>query len=330
MKWLIPTIAASVAGLLCTSCVHEWPETKPSRPLTLTVTHTLGWEFHEHTPTRGHGQTHTQRYRYMLYPRGTTSFPVSAGVFYVEDDSRADFDITLDVPAGEHDLYIWSDNVPAANPGDHHFDTSTPSAITYTLPYKGADPQKEAYRGMTQVSVPASVDEEARAFGSVNLEMPLTSYAFVSTDLEKFLEKETLALRTRAVATEGVTADDLDGYTVKASYPYYHPSVYNLFTDKPVDSATGVSYTAQLSLLEGGQALVCFDHMFINGAESGTRVALEIYDPEGNRVAATGGIDLPVKRGRCTIVRGEFLTSETSGPTLIDPDFDGDFNVEIR
>lgn len=338
--WLLCILLIAISCLL-PSCVHEWPEIPQTRPVVLTVTHDLGWEFYEHAaPGSRAGQTHMQRYQFKVFPAGETKYPVSEKIMTVEDDSRSDFQVTLFIPAGDYDIYVWSDNVPAELGGtDHHFDTSDFNSITYTLPYKGNDRQKEAYKGKTTVSVPASVDEKIPLAGTVNLSTPLTSYAFVSTDLEKFMEAETAAgkLKMRggesgeATGGEGETEiPDIRDYTVKVNYTYYHPNVYDPIKDKPVNSATGVGYTASIEPLDNGNAMICFDHFFINGSESGTRVSLELYDPDGEKIGSTPAMDLPVKRGRCTIVRGEFLTSKASGTTGINPGFDGEFNVEIR
>lgn len=67
----------------------------------------------------------------------------------------------------------------------------------------------------------------------------------------------------------------------------------------------------------------------VNGHESSVAVAMELYDPKGDLIGRTNTVNVPTKRGQNTIVRGKFLTSQTSGGVGINPDYNGDFNIEL-
>lgn len=123
---------------------------------------------------------------------------------------------------------------------------------------------------------------------------------------------------------------DYKDYTVTMYYTGFLPSVFNHFTNKPIDSRTGQFYTATISELSETDALLAFDHVFVNGRESSVKVMLEVKDPRGNVIAGSQPIDVPIVRGRCTVVKGEFLTSKTTGGVGIVPDFDGDFNIPLN
>ena len=46
-------------------------------------------------------------------------------------------------------------------------------------------------------------------------------------------------------------------------------------------------------------------------------------------MAGVSGIEVPLRRGLLTAVRGKFLTARSSGDVSIDPSFDGEFNLQI-
>ena len=71
--------------------------------------------------------------------------------------------------------------------------------------------------------------------------------------------------------------------------------------------------------------------MFVNGAEAGVQLAVEIYDRQtGEKIGSSATITAPLKRGKTTEIRGRFLTSKADAGVGINPDFDGDYNIEIK
>ena len=81
-------------------------------------------------------------------------------------------------------------------------------------------------------------------------------------------------------------------------------------------------------MLNDNEAVVGFDLFFINGLQSTIRVALDIYDPDGERIAGFPSLDVPVWLSTITLVKGNFLTTKASGGVGIDPGFDGEFNIK--
>ena len=104
------------------------------------------------------------------------------------------------------------------------------------------------------------------------------------------------------------------------------PNAYSLFTDKPVDSATGISFESKLSQINESEASMGFDYIFINGNESITTVSVGIYNTEGQLLSMTEPIEVPIKRSWHTIIKGKFLTQDNKGGVNISPEFDGDYN----
>lgn len=342
MKKLLTNIlmfAALVAlAVGSSSCVHEWPEPLPTRGVTLTVHHVLPWEQKEFNSgigmqTREEMQDLAVRYIYRVYPRGNTSVPVSETIEYRTDLTLADFTTTLDVPVGKFDVYVWTDYVKKDSDTGLYYDAKSFKNITYTKPYKGDTMDKDAFWGLTEVDVPSSIDENVELNYTITVKRPLTGYAFISTDLEEFTKGEIARRklnRDSETSGGGLPAFDFTGYKVKVSYTGYLPCEFDMFRAKPVDSATGVSFEGQIRVLDDDTAVVGFDIFFINGNESSVRVALDIYDPDGTRIAGFPSLDVPVWLSTITLVKGNFLTTKASGGVGIDPGFDGEFNIEWK
>ena len=108
------------------------------------------------------------------------------------------------------------------------------------------------------------------------------------------------------------------------------PSVYSLFDDKPIDSATGVSFDSKIRPTDQGEASLGFDYVFVNGKESFVSVIVCVYDTEGHLMVTSPTLKVPTRRNFHTLVRGKFLTETASSGITIDADFDGEFNIEVR
>jgi len=271
----------------------------------------------------------TQRYIIAVYRANDNNLPARTYTIYRNDPTRSQFTTTIHAPTGDCELRIWSDNSTAET---YYYDVTDFKAITYAPRYTGSDRGKNAFQGYCPVSVPAGVVDNVPVNASVTLHSPLTAYAFISNDISEFLKTE--MQRRNGVTKSGETihpeASHLADYVARVSYTGYLPSVYNHFSDKPVDAATGVTYTCGLEMTTDGDALICFDQFFINGSESGVSVAFEIFDPTGTLVASVPAINIPVARSRCTIVRGAFLTSKAQGGVGVNPIFDGQYNIRIN
>ncbi len=337
---LLSSLVLFVGAICLSSCVHEWPEPLETRSVTLTVHHTLPWEYRDFNT--GIGLTRTEesndpnlcvRYIYRVYPAGTNQIPVSETVEYRSDLTLADFTTTLAVPAGDYDIWVWTDFVEKDTETGLYYDASSFRAITYKYPYQGDTMRKDAFAGKTEVNVPASIDEVVSIDAEVTVERPLTGYVFISGDLTEFVRGEIARRKIydAEIDTElQIPTFDFSEYKVKVSYTGYLPCEYDMFKGKPVDSATGVSYMADIRAISETKAAIGFDLFFINGKESSVRVALDIYGPDGERIAGTQNIDIPVNLSTITLVRGNFLTTKASGGVGIDPGFEGEFNIPIN
>ena len=108
------------------------------------------------------------------------------------------------------------------------------------------------------------------------------------------------------------------------------PYVGYMHTDRPVDVRTGVSFPSVLTDIKDGEAIMGFDYVIVGEGDAGVSVTVACHDENGKRLSGIDGIKVPLQRGRLTTVRGNFLTTRSSGNVQIDSSFDGKFDIEIK
>lgn len=163
------------------------------------------------------------------------------------------------------------------------------------------------------------------------MERPLAKYEFVSNDLQEFIEMQAqlAAAKNNSGSLSQSAEVDLSDFKVVFSYFGYMPDTYSMFTDKPVDSATGVTFESRIIQTGDNEASLGFDYIFVNGQQTATTVQIAIYDSEGNQLSLTDPVEVPLARSCHSIMHGQFLLSNASGGIGIDPGFDGDHNIVI-
>lgn len=111
------------------------------------------------------------------------------------------------------------------------------------------------------------------------------------------------------------------------------PSVFSAQTDAPIDSRVGASFPGEPRLASSGSGAIetGSDFVFVHPLETSVKVTMEVHNTSsGNIVARAGPFTVPLLRNRLTIVRGRFFTSQSEGGIVIDPGFDGEYNIEIK
>jgi len=324
------------------SCdVHEFPEIPEKVPFTLHLNCKTQLPIHEEInyTTRSDNQLaeHDMRYIINVYRsedgENFTRQADTAIVYTRHLDEEQDHSIQLNLNQGFYNFIVWSDHVDKGTNGDKYYNTSNFAEITYPdrENYEGCNDFQDAFRGTVQAYVlydqysdGSIIEQEA----SVQLERPLAKFKFISTDLEEFIG-QVLA----SAASKGKTASrtiNPDDYRVVFRYTGFMPCSFNMFTNKPNDSWTGVSFDGKMIPLDEHEIELGFDYVFVNGAESKTNVAVEVYDKDGELLSSTNTVEVPLVRSKLTIVRGNFLTSKATGSVGINPDYNGDFNIEIE
>lgn len=341
------------ATSLLTGCdVHEFPNVPDEEPVQIrlkykiNVTNFTYWE-HLHDGQElteiGFGDTYsnvrdsgTIRYVVRAYPvsEGQHTAPEHAHemVFTRDIAEGYDFVFSFSLAPGDYDIMVWADKVERK--GDPHFyDAADFKEIRLQGSHCGNNDYRDAFRGRTRVSLPADIVESGPVTIDIDMERPLAKYEFVTTDLSEFVNKELLrATAKEKAADNGKEVSPrvkMEDYKVIFHYVGFMPSSYSLFTDRPVDSSTGVQFESRLSAVNGEEASMGFDYVFVNGTQSAVTVRIGIYDNEGEQLSLTDPITVPLMRNHHTLLRGEFMSSETSGGIGISPEFDGEYNLLI-
>ncbi len=241
-----------------------------------------------------------------------------------------DFDMNIAAPVGEYTVMAWADLTDNAEGAVPFYTATDFSGITLTDTYTGSTDYRDAFRGTSAVNITASEDEQEAVDVQVDMERPLAKFEFVANDLRKFMEQQSQAAESRArqgskgAASRGISLDEFQFVFI---YKGYMPCTYNMFTDRPVDSKTGVTFRGRVMQLSEDEASVGFDYVFVNHQESAVTVQLGIYDSAGSLISVSDPVNVPLKRSQHTIVRGQFLTQEATGGVGIDPKYSGDFNI---
>lgn len=268
--------------------------------------------------------------------------PDASFVFTRQSAAGLDTVVDIAVPEGDYRLIVFVDHVDAGTKADKYYDTSDFEEIILRDRgrHSGSNPWREAFVGYAETSVVSRAPDGSPSRSPVDgaavaMRRPMAKYRFISTDLRRFIEQSARSRAGREAAADGKggepsRAPALGDYRVTMHYTRYMPCSFNMFTDRPADSWTGVSYESTIRPVGDDEAEVAFDYVFVNGSETAVTVAMEVHDTDGTLLARIPAFEVPLRRSMETIVRGEFLTTRAGGAIGISPGFDGSFDIEIK
>lgn len=345
------TIIIGAFLLTFTSCdVHEWPE-----EVLLTKEYfTVSFEFNTDMEEQDHFYNSRSsemisdyeiRYTLKAFPYessrnadGTRS--VSRAAIWEHSFTREvvlnEYNHTIEtpIPKGEYTLMAWVDFVKKGINEHYFYNPDNFSEIVLYGEHKANTDLRDAFRGSKAVEVYEVKPNEEADHIVIQMERPLAKFTVVTTDLREFFEREEEAAPKRAEA-RGEEYDEsrgvkLEDYTVVFYYSGFMPCAYSIFTDRPIDSVTGVKFYSKLEQINENQARMGFDFVMVNGKDASIMVTMGLLDANGNPVSSSDEINIPLKRSVNTTVRGKFLLQEAGGGIGIDPGFEGDYNIEIK
>lgn len=352
------TIIICTFLLTFTSCdVHEWPEENHKRvPFLLHLNFNTEMPIHQEIfysrseGSKGAAYNHDIRYLIRIYNneegRGSSRVADSTVVITQSVLSGLNHTIPLELHEGTYTFRIWVDYVDTDSYTDKYYNTENFAEIILSdrENHSGSNDYREAFRGYATASVthPADSNEENQV--TIEMKRPMGKFQFISTDVDVFLHQVVESMRNRGLMQDEDSNSDskaaydkllqsihLGAYKVVFRYNAFMPCSFNMFTDKPADSWTGVSFTSQMKKSNNNEMILGHDYIFVNGSETTLSVSIEIYNAEGELMSSSNPIDVPIVRNKLTLVKGEFLTSKASGGVCINPSFDGeDYNIEIK
>lgn len=278
-------------------------------------------------------------------------------VFTKSDITDLNYTARLDLPEGTYDFKVWADYVDANSRSDKYYDTSDFAEIILANKknHPGSNDFRDAFRGYATATVknPAfytgsivgDIDNQATA----EMKRPMGKFKFITTDVHEFInilaeskKKEDQENGKSTTEDKETESDSRAGYEsllqsinkgeyyVVFKYNAFMPCSYNIFTDKPADSWTGMSFISHMYAENDNDIALGYDYIFVNGSETTLSISVEVYNNNGELMSSSNPINVPIVRSKMTIVKGEFLTSKASGGVSINPGYDGeDYNIEI-
>lgn len=296
------------------------------------------WDFETDNPTKADQPKGRMRYIIRLYPvsaKGrTASAPVQEHLLYGDVHGPYGGKFSIHLLPGEYDMMVWADWEIPGRENEFYHDASDFSNITLTT-HHGNTNYRDAFRGTQRITVLSDMYEHEREPIVIRLERPFAKFEIITNDLSEFITKQLAILHAKEEAAGATKGDmptktiDLDDYEVVIYYPGYMPSAFNMFIDKPVDSMTGVSFKSKLTRINEKEARMGFDYVLVNGADAAVTVQVGLFDKEGEQLALSSPMNIPLLRNKRTVVRGSFLMQKASGSVGINPDFDDEYNYEI-
>lgn len=338
-------------ALVATSCcIHQWPELEAEMPeegnmvlhlvfypdfyiwehLYDSETETMRQAYPDMAVNPDHPGTsdlynNTRRYgeiRHIvrIYPAGEPIHYVKEIVLTNPAEGLYDCDVAVSLDPGVYDVVVWSDL--RANKNDNWlYDYTDFLNITLDPDHRPNIDYRDAFRGKLQIVVARGEDREA----TVEMHRPMAKFEFIATGLQDFIERE--------MSRTNDSRSDLSSYKVVFTYANFMPSSYNAVDDRLVDSRSGVSFESAMTQVSDDEVSLGFDYVMINTAEierggaQAVSVYVSVYDPDGEQVAQSAPITVPLRRDDHTIVRSAFLSVNSQGGVVIDPTYDGDYNV---
>ncbi len=340
-----------VAWLMASCDVHEFPELPTETNFTLHLNFDREMPLYKEVvraKSRSAYDAEVYDVRHIvsvhrLHPDGNYDRTADTTIVFTCDDvENLNCSRELKLREGIYSFFVWTDFVDEGSQNDKYYVTSDFNEIILKdkKNYTGSCDFRDAFRGMQQATVTVRKDEMTKVDNeaTVTMKHPLAKFKFVSTDYVTFVENMlkaeaqkkgagTVNKTDNGTESRGINPDD---YRVVFRYTGFMPCSYNMFTDKPADSWTGISFEGALQPKDNGEVEMGFDYVFVNGAEAGVSVMVEVYDKDDKLIASSPAIDVPLKRSRLTIVRGSFLTSIAEGGIGIVPDFEGEYNIIIQ
>lgn len=335
-------------ALLFIGCdtIYEYPDENPADPTAIAFTINvelnldLEFDFEHEVTTRSLAQDkilsgHKVRLIMEVYPDKYPGFDLVDPEIYKSnpytrqelifdnmESLEKNIDVQLKLSPKPYIFLVWVDYLHAES-GNNYYDADRLHTIQLPNQHVSNTHGRDAFVCNKRLDLSRYSGEwNVKLIEKFTLHRPLARYELFTDDIEKYIEQQTKGGKASDVA-------DLNDYTVKVSYRGYLPTGFDAITDKPDDARTGITYDAKLTSITDTSAIIAFDHILTNGADSFVTVDIHIYNVAGVLVNESNGIRIPYRRNVMTKVHGSFLTKSYDSGVTIDPDYDGEFDIYL-
>lgn len=221
---------------------------------------------------------------------------------------------TMELPVGKMEFIAWADYSLSGSLQDELFltDDFHELIVASKYPYEANNHYKRASWGM---------DDRTIAYNTSHVGLRL----------------EPVMAQIQLIATDEPKEDVAK---IRISYPGRVPCAINGFTGDVCYSWAGVWFDSYPVGINNGETLLAYDNIFCNNNETIIPVRVDMTSATGTVIARSLKVDVPVRRGGITEVRGAFYSiiqnedkpdsDITGGGITINPDFDDEFEIIIK
>lgn len=262
---------------------------------------------------------------YRMNQKGEYNDDPEISINYVDADVvNLDHDIRVRLSNGTYRVVAWTHFVED-NEIYKHFEVNNLkfASISDHKAYTGNTDMADAYRGISYITIDNDNIKTDTVY-TVDMNRPVAKFEIYATDVDQFLNltESSKKAAARSAIEEGK-------YTVRVKYNGYVGSKYNLISDYVADSRTNLYFTGPITMIDDHEARLGFDYLFVNVDGGGVTLSMEICNEAGERVATVSNIEVPLRQGHLTVLRGEFMSSKSDG-IGISTDFIGpDINIRF-
>ncbi len=306
-----PRAAVLLAGMfLCLACctIYEFPDCPETVEVRLRLEYETEMTIWNHTfedgamTDEGTGPAEESLIkdgyiRHLIKARPLSGNMKPAEFVYIRStEDGYGTEATIDIKPGEYEVQVWSDFISDIGKA-YFYNASDFAEIRLRGTYTGSTDYRDAFRGR------CVIDTESRDIPVIMMERPLAKYEFMEAD------------------------KGLSDHKVIIHYEGFLPAAYNMYTYRPVDAEAGIFFESSPKRLNSNEMSLGFDYVFADDDISEVTVRIGVYDKDGRRLAMTGTIQIPLRRNHHTIIRGSYLQRQSSGGIVINPIFDGNYNI---
>ncbi len=336
MKTFSFGISALSAALLAVSCVHEYPEAPSVDPTLIDTRITLKTEpaFTHSSILGSRGDESGYNFMYYVVELHEDQYganPLIRREIGVRKDADGSATVALDeqLHAGSYKGVAYAVAAKDTDGTGRIFMLDDLTSIGYGDTYPGNTDAKESYEVRFDLDLPADVWLSSHE-STQQLQSPMGSVEVISTDAVEFVQHEIARLESLNQKGPDSRAEiEWSNYHVKWSFDMYYPISYNVYTGLPNKAEREVSFMADIVPQNDTEASLGFDYIFVNGQKSQVSLTLQLYDKDNTLLNVYSGIEVPIERGKTTIIRGEYLTNRKEPGIGIDPGFDGDITIVL-
>lgn len=226
-----------------------------------------------------------------------------------------DHELTIGLLPGQYKIMVWADLIRTKE-DVYFYDADDFADIMLQGEHQANTDYRDAFRGKNNILYASDLKKRQSDTLEIVMQRPLAKFELKSDDAVEFIRK---CAQSRSV--------NLEDYKFKIFYLGFMPNAYSLYTDKPVDSATGVSFETVLSIEGEAETSMGFDYVFVREETSVIAVRLGVYDKDGNLFFMSKSLEIPLRPNHHTILSGDFFMHNALGGVNLNPDYDGNYNL---